>query len=580
MFENRVLMRGIGQPLLPPEETPQPLAPSWLRRLGPAQAWGDLDDDGKPELYLGGSRGQSGRLITQSAALSGLDQPFAADAESEDLGAVFFDADNDGDLDLYVASGGMENAGKDSLRDRLYLNEDLQFKKAPPGQLPDLKDSSGPVAAADFDRDGDVDLFVGGRLTPGAYPTAPKSRLLVNDGSGKFDYQEGDRAAPGLSGGGMVTGALWSDFDDDGWLDLLVTEDWGSIRTWKNRQGRFEEVSEALGTAELKGRWNGIAGGDLDGDGDIDYVVTNNGLNTGETANREQPLPLFFAPLFEDDTPLLLETVRDPASGQLIPLRRHSEWLSARPALEATFPDSRRYGAAALGLDGIFPADRRNAGLQLTVNTLESGILLNEGGERFVFRPLPRIAQTAPGYGAVLIDANLDGRLDCYLVQNRDTVTQSPNPADNGLSLLLLGTGNPESPLQPVWADESGLLVTGLGRSLTRVDLDGDDRPDLVVGLSEADPLTFMNRSGTDRVHPFRVDLDRAPPEGARVTVTCEGFPIQVAEYHAGSGYLSQSPASLYFVAPKRPGNRASAKVFIRWADGKTSDRTIYFDAE
>ena len=581
LFEFRPLFRGVGQRLAPPSDTPQTLAPSWLRRLGSGQAWSDLDGDGKPELYAGGSQGRSGRFVTQSPAVSKAVQPFAEDAACEDLGAVFFDADNDGDLDLYVASGGPEGAGTDRLRDRLYLNEDLQFRKAAPDHLPDHRDSSGPIAAADFDRDGDVDLFVGSRLIAGAYPTAPESRLLLNDGTGKFDSSAAATIAPGLQNSGMVTGALWTDFDDDGWLDLLLTQDWGGIRVWKNQEGRLVDSSAEVGTADLLGRWNGIAGGDLDGDGDIDYVVTNNGLNTGATASRERPLSIFHAPFFADEQPLLLETLLDPDTGKAIPLRRHSEWLAAVPELAERFPDSRSFAEAALGLDGLFPAEARNRGLQLSVHTLESGVLINDGGERLVFQPLPRIAQTSPAFGAVLADLNLDGRLDCYLVQNRETVAQSPNPADGGLSLLLLGTGNPENLFQPVWADESGLLVPELGRSVSVVDLDSDDRPDLVVGLSESDPKSFFNRAPNERFHSFRVDFadqDGAHPSGARVRVETEGLPIQVAEYHAGSGYLSQSPASFFFVAPRAQGGKASAKITIHWPGGKQTERTIYFD--
>lgn len=579
MFTASNLFQGVAQAEGSTTDAAQPLAPPYLSRLGPGMAWADLDEDGKAEMFLPGPRGSSGRLISQSEALARIKQSFEENRSSEDMGAVFFDADKDGDLDLYVVSGGPEAAvDSELLRDRLYLNDKLRFVDSTDTWLPDLRDSGGPVAAADFDRDGDIDVFVGGRLTPGAYPTSPKSRLLVNENTEKFDHEKGEAAAPGLADSGMVTGALWTDIDGDGWLDLLLTRDWGGIAIWKNTDGNLTDVSAQAGTAELLGRWNGIAGGDLDQDGDLDYVVTNQGLNTAQQASAEKPLPVFYGDLLEDDSPLLLETVRDAATGQLLPRFDHEIWKLAAPSLGEKFADSRAFAAAALGLDGVFPADRRNNALKFEVNTLESGMLINDGSGKFEFRPLPRIAQTSPAFGVVLTDFNADGKTDCYLVQNRDLVRFSADPANNGTGLLLMGTGRPENPLQPVWADECGIVVIGSGRGLTVTDLDDDEKPDLVVGLNENSPGAFFNQINPPKRKAFKVSL-RNPDHhaaGARVTVKIEGEADQVAEYHAGSGYLSQSPAELFFGAPATEG--AAAKVITRWSDGKETERTVYFD--
>jgi enediyne biosynthesis protein E4 len=499
MFSGADLLGGSGLLEEAPEKATETTLPEWLGRLGPGQAWVDLDGDGKEELFFPGSRNRPARLVSQSLDLAKLTQPFGADALSEDAGAVFFDADNDGDADLYVASGGPEAAaGAWELRDRLYLNEKLTFTKAPAGRLPDLRDASGPVAAADFDRDGDVDLFVGGRLTAGAYPGAPKSRLLINDGKGSFSDQAGKSAAPGLEDSGMVSGALWTDIDGDGWLDLVVATDRGPIRVWKNTAGTLADISQTAGTATLIGRWSGIAGGDIDQDGDIDYVVTNLGLNTGD------------------------------------------------PTAESEI--------------------------------LESGVMINDGAGVFEFRSLPRVAQTAPAYGVVIADLNFDGRADVYLAQNREHAGHSADPANSGLSLLLLGTGNPSQPLQPVSPDSSGLVLFGQGRSVAVVDLNDDDRPDLVVGLNEADPAAFLNEVASADFRALKISLSEPGRHsaGARVTVTCEGLPPQVAEYHAGGGFFSQSPPNLFFAAPKKAG--ASAKISIRWSNGETTERTIYFE--
>lgn len=501
MFSATGLLGGAG---LPEALAEKPAQPEWLGRLGPGLAWLDLDGDGRDEFYFPGSRGIPGRLVTQSLAMAQLKQPFGADAAAEDTAAVFFDADGDGDADLYVGSGDPEaEPGSEALRDRLYLNDGLTFTRAPADHLPDLREVTGPVAAADFDRDGDVDLFVGTRLGLGGDPLRPTSRLLVNDGKGTFTEAPAD-VADGLGDSGAVSAALWTDLDADCWLDLIVAAHGGRIGVWKNAAGRLTDASEAAGTATLVGGWNGLAGGDLDQDGDIDYAVTNEGLNEPAVAD-----------------------------------------------------------SSAAGDSG---------------RVRESGLLINDGTGRLAFRPLPRVAQTAPAFGVVVSDLNVDGKADVYLVQNREHAGQSPDPAADGLSLLLIGTGDPDHPLLPVWPDDSGLVLFGQGRGVATVDLNDDDRADLVAGLNENDPAAFLNLTGDSDRQPFKVSLLEPGriAAGARVTVACDGMAPQVAEYHAGGGFLSQSPPVLFFAAPKTAG--ASAKVTIRWPDGELTERTVYFD--
>ncbi|MCB1091923.1 MAG: CRTAC1 family protein, partial [Verrucomicrobiae bacterium] len=359
-----------------------------------------------------------------------------------------------------------------------------------------------------------------------------------------------------------------------GWLDLLVVHDWGPIRVWKNTAGRLSDISEAAGTSGLIGCWNGIAGGDVDQDGDIDYLVTNLGLNTAQQASPEKPLLALYGNLTEFGTPVLLETVRNPISGAIIPKRSFEDWKAAIPGVGEKFADSRAFAA---GFDTMFSPERQKDALRVSANTLETGLLINEGGT-FRFLPLPAIVQAAPSYGVVMTDVNFDGRTDAYLVQNREHAGQAADPTDNGMSVLLLGTGNAAAPLRPAWPDESGLALYGQGRSVTVVDLDNDDRPDLIVGVSEAAPAAFLNIEGSAEHRPVKVNLKEPGehPEGARVTLTCDGMAPQVAEYHAGGGFLSQSPPVMFFGAPRKAGS--SAKLQIRWANGETTERTIYFD--
>ncbi|MEM7397061.1 MAG: VCBS repeat-containing protein, partial [Verrucomicrobiota bacterium] len=302
----------------------QPLLPFKLSQLGPGMACADVDRDGDEDLYVGASGGVPGSLYLNHGK-GGFKQQtlriFRMTAASEDMGALFFDADSDGDPDLYVVSGGVECKPEARiLRDRLYINDGKGYFLFNPNSLPDLRDSGSVVAAADVDRDGDLDLFVGSRSIPGLYPLPPTSRLLVNEG-GRFRDAAGE-TAPGLAEAGMVTSAIWSDIDRDGWPDLLVTYEWGPVAVWKNRNGVLEHQTEAAGLAGLTGWWNSIAGGDFDHDGDIDFVLGNAGLNTKYHASSDRPMRLYYGAMGLDDKKCVVEAQYE--GDHLFPVRGKS----------------------------------------------------------------------------------------------------------------------------------------------------------------------------------------------------------------------------------------------------------------
>ncbi len=549
----------------------QPLLPNQLSQLGPATAWGDIDGDGDDDLYLGGARGQAGQIWRNDGGRFRLWSRgvFPLDREAEDMGAVFLDADRDSDLDLYVVSGGVETfPDQPVLRDRLYLNSgEGDFTRASRDVLPDVRDSGGPVVAADFDRDGDLDLFVGGRVVPGRYPVTPRSRLLRNDGDKdkpKF-IDITDTLAPGVNETGLVTAALWSDADGDGWVDLLVAHEWGPIKLFRNVNGKLIDQSEAAGLATHTGWWNGLAGRDLDGDGDIDYVATNFGLNTKYHADVKHPALLYFGDM--EGTGRLRLVEAEYEGDTLYPIRGRSCTTRAIPSLKDKFPTYQQFAIAPLA-DIYTPAGLQNA-TRLAATTLESAALINDGKGRFTLKPLPRLAQIAPGFGVVLTDVDADGVTDAIVAQNFYTPQIETGRMAGGLSIVLRGKG--DGTFTPVRPGESGLVVPGDAKSLTMTDLNADGRPDVVVGQNNDKLLAFTRSNvanGKWVAIALRGPTGNATGVGARVTVTTSDGRKQSAEACAGSGYLSQSSSRLWFGV--RRGETVT-QVEVRWPSGQTT---------
>lgn len=542
----------------------QPLLPYRLSRLGPGVACADVDGDGDDDFYLGGAAGQSGMLFLHQPGgefrLS--PQPaFESDAGCEDMGALFFDADGNGTQDLYAVSGGVEGEPGDSkFRDRLYLNDGQgRFRKAD-DRLPDFRDSGSCVVAADFDRDGDLDLFVGSRSVPGKYPAFPVNHLLRNEGGRFADVT--DTLAAALRKTGMVTSALWSDADGDGWVDLLIAQDWGPVSFLINRHGRLEDQTREAGLDSLRGWWNGIAGGDVNGDGHIDYVVTNLGLNTQYRASTQQPALLLAGEFgIPGQTQLIEATWEGPRAA---PVVGRNLLARALPHLLERYPTIPSFGTATVS--DLAPPEALRKAARLEATTLESGVLINNGKGRFDFHPLPRLAQAAPSYGVTLVDVDGDGKLDLYLAQNFLSTQPETGRMNGGLSLLLRGTGN--GTFAPVWPKESGLIVPGDGKGLAVTDLNQDGWPDFIVGINNGPALAFTNR-GSPENRFLTVRLRGRPGNptavGSRGTIRFDDSSTQTAEMHAGSGYLSQSTPTLTFGLTG--ANNAKA-IEIVWPDG------------
>ena len=550
----------------------EPLLPIRLSQLGPGLASGDVNGDKLDDLFLGGAKGDWGSLYFNQGAgkWASPDEIFPPwfneEVECEDMGALLFDADSDGDSDLFIVNGGVECEPNDvALRDELYLNDGTgKFTRAAANQVPDLRDSGSVAAAADYDRDGDLDLYVGSRSVPGRFPESPSSRLLNNEAATFRDATAKD--APDVLKSGLVTSAVWSDADGDGWIDLLVTHDWGPIKLFLNDHGRLRNATAKAGLDKLLGWWNGIAGRDLDGDGDVDYVVTNRGRNTVYRVSPERPARMFYGDFTGDDHRMLLEGAYDE-QGRLVPTRSKPEMQRAMPFVEAAFPTFKEYAPATLA--DVVGDKALQDSLQLTANTADSVILRNDGHGRFTVEPLALLAQVSPGFGVALDDFNGDGYSDAYIVQNLYSPRREIGHMDGGMSVLLLGQEDGQLVASP--AVESGLIVPGDAKSLVTPDVNRDGWPDVVVGMNDAPVMAFENQKVEGRrMASVRLHGRGGNPTGvgARVRVQRSDGWTQTAEVQAGGGYLSQQPATLYFGLGR---DSQIVAVEVRWPDGEVT---------
>ena len=553
------------------ESSLQKLVPLRLNRRGPALAVGEVDGSGRDTVVVGGTTVDPLRILRGAPAgsFTGADgPPLAAGAEINDGPLLLFDADGAGKNDLLVTKGGNAlPAEAPEYQPKLFLNDGQgDFRPAPADALPPLPINAGAVAAADFDRDGRLDLFIGGRVLSGQYPLAPRSALLANRG-GRFE-DVSDALAPGLRGVGMVTSALWTDVDGDGWPDLLLALEWGHVTYYHNNHGTgFDDWTERAGFAAAgTGWWTSIAAADFNGDGRLDYVIGNVGLNTQYRADPAHPALLFSGDFRGDGSTQLIEGYYE--GDRLYPWRSRKFLGAAIPSILRRFPRNDPYAQATLGEilgEGKLAAARRFAATEL-----RSGVFLSQPDGTYRFEPLPRLAQIAPLQGMVAGDFDGDGHADLYAVQNSYAPIPAVGHFNNGLSQLLRGDG--QGHFTPVPVAASGLLVPGDAKALVVLDLDGDGWPDFVVSRNNGTMLAFRNL-GVPGHHPLRVALHgpagNPAAVGARITVEFADGANQTGEIYAGSGYYSESPAACFFGYPDA---NPPQRIRVRWPSGATTE--------
>ena len=441
------------------------LMPHKLSTEGPALAVGDVNGDGLDDAYLGGAKHQSGRLLVQQSegrfALRS-QATWRPDRLHEDTDAAFFDADGDGHLDLYVVSGGGEFWGAaDALRDRLYLGDGAGGFRRADGALPDFYENGAVVAPADYDGDGDTDLFVGSRLVAKAYGATPESYLLENDGAGRFADVTAE-VAPALTDVGMVTDAVWADADGSGTPDLVVVGEWMPVRVFTGRDGRLTEQTEAAGLGASQGWWNSVAAADLDGDGDVDLALGNLGRNTRLAASAEAPARLYVRDFDGNGSAdPILTYYRDGAS---YPMATRDELVQQIGPLRQKFPTYAAFGAAQMS-DLFTPAQIQDAQVR-TARTFATAVAENRGGGAFALRALPVEAQFAPVYALLPGDFDEDGRTDLLLGGNFYGVKPALGRYDASYGLFLRGTDEGFISVPP---PTSTLWLTGEVRAVRRL---------------------------------------------------------------------------------------------------------------
>ncbi len=457
------------------EYAAQPLLPAQVSRLGPAlAAAGNY-------VFVGGAHQQAGALFVRTAdQWQRVAGPWQEHASHEDVGACLFDADGDGDVDLFVSSGGSEvEAGHVQLRDRFYRNDDGTFVRDD-SVFPDVRESSGRVIAADFDGDSDLDLLVAGRIVPGAYPDAPATHLYRND-DGKFtDVTE--QVAPALLTAGMVTDALFTDADGDGKLDLLVAAHWQPIRLLHNDGEQFVDVTEQAGLAPAKGWWNALCACDVDGDGDLDYLAGNQGWNTKYSASSQKPARLYFGDFDDDGRRDLVEAKYE--GDRLLPVRGRSCSSGAMPMIAKKFPTYRQFAQSLL--TDIYTEEKLATCGEVTATQLASCLLRNDGKGTFTIEPLPRRAQIAPINAMVLVGDFI------VCAQNNFSPEPETGRHDGGTGLVLRRT--PEG-LEAVPPHMHGITMFGDCRNLLALP---DSTPTTILfGMQNAKPQTY-HRTGTN----------------------------------------------------------------------------------
>jgi enediyne biosynthesis protein E4 len=439
------------------------LLPHKMSQLGPFMSKGDVNGDQLEDIYISGSRGFAGSLYLQSADGNFTPKagPWAAEKEKEELGSVMFDADGDKDLDLYITSGSNEYTyDSKEMKDRLFINDGAgNFVNETAKRLPEMMTSGQRVAVGDYDQDGDADLFVGGRQTPGFYPFAPRSYLLRNN-NGVFE--EVTPQSPDLMGPGMITESLFDDFDGDGDPDLICVGEWMPVSFFENSGGVFKNVTKKYGLGQSVGWWMSISAADFNGDGKNDYVLGNVGENNKFHPSADKPLEIYCHDFDASGSyDIVLGKYQD---GICYPVRGRQCSSEQMPFIQQKFPTYSEFAVA--NLEKIYGKENLDKALHYSAHEFASCVLLSNG-TGFNLKHLPVLSQFGPLNKTLTGDFNNDGHVDILGAGNNFGAEVETIRYDGGRGVLLIGDGNGNfNPFSPL---ESGFLVTSDAKDMVMI---------------------------------------------------------------------------------------------------------------
>ena len=532
----------------------QPLLARKLSQGGPGVSWVDVDGDARDDLVIGTglgghlavfyNDGHGGFAPVQGAPL---DHP-----EARDQSTVLGWRTTGAETVLLAGSSNYQDAGAAGSCVRQYALARHVVEDTFPG----WEATVGPLAMADVDGDGLLDVFVGGRFLPRGYPAAVPSLLFRGTGT-KFSLDDNNCVA--LAQAGLVSGAVFSDLEGNGWPDLVLACQWGPIRVFHNDHGKLLDVTHALGLDRYLGWWNGVATGDFDGDGRLDIVASNWGRNTKYQSHRDHPLQVFYGEWRTPGVVDQLEAYFDDTLQKVVPWATFAV-AQAMPWIAERFPTHRAYATASVA---ELLGDRMATTKVLQANWLETTVFLNRG-DHFEAHPLPPEAQFAPAFGVAVGDLNGDGNEDIVLSQNFFAVDGDTVRYDAGRGLVLEGDGR--GGFRAVPGQESGVAVYGEQRGCALGDYDGDGREDLVITQNGAQTKLYHNEGAKPGL---RVHLAGPPGNpwgiGAELRLQFGSRLGPLREIHAGGGYWSQDSPVQVLGGPEPPTG-----LWVRWPGGKT----------